>query len=258
MTVFKLQIGLTDVEESENFVYDDIDTTLDRPTIKRVRYNILKQSDEIEKATLEWKLNVDLPAVQSTIKYWEHTIRRPHLSMIQITSESNRFLPTHSNFEINIDFVNLLPLSINPEDYTDEDFENTCYPHNRRFGDLELGYHAAYNVAGYSYEETSEYAIFNDTLEYYNPEARPVAIPYFFIDFFLSKPAIKASKLDSRTLKFINDHQEEFMNLGIDKDTFLKTYGRFTAGTLLTEPLEAYTNIKDYPRICRTSIVKED
>jgi hypothetical protein len=258
MTVFKLQLGLTNVEESDNFVYDEIDPDPNKPNLDRVRYNILKQSTEDEKAVLEWKLNIDLPAVQNAIEYWEHTIRRPHLAMVQISTQSNHLLSTHSNIDINLDFVNLIPLSILPKEYTQEDLQNTFYPRNRQFGDLELKHHSAYDVAGFAYEETSEYAIYNDTLDYYNPDATPVAVPNFNINFFLSRPSIKSNRLDFNAKKFLKEHEQDLIDLGIDKELFLQKYGRLKAGILLSDPLEAYNSIRDYPRICRTSIVKED
>jgi hypothetical protein len=258
MAIFKLQLGLTDVEESDNFVYDEIKEELHSPDLSRARYNILKQTDEDEKAVVEWKLNIDLPAVQHAIEYWEHTIRRPHLAMVQISSEKNHLLSTYFNIDVNLDFINLIPLSITPKSYTAEDLQNTFYPNNRRFGDLNLGYHMSYDIAGFMYEETSEYAIQNDTLEYYNPEAVPVAIPTFNVDFFLSRPSIKTNRMDFKTIKFLEKHKEEMETRGIDTELFLQKYGRLKAGTLLTESLEAYDNFTNYPRICRTSIVKEE
>lgn len=258
MSIIKLQLGLTDVLETENFVYDKIEPDLEKPNLERIRYNILKQSTNDEKAVLEWQLNVDLPAVQNAIETWEHIIRRPHLAMIQFMSEQSYMLPTYHDIEINLDFVNLIPLPTKYKLFTQKDFENLIFSHSRQFGELMFSTHALYHAAGYEHEETAEYAIYMDTLEYYNPDAIPVAIPQFKIDFFLTRPSIKSNRPDFRTIKFLEKHKEEIESLGIDKDRFLQTYGRLKAGTLLTDPLDAYNAIKQYPRVCRTSIVKTE
>jgi hypothetical protein len=258
MSVFKLQIGLTDIEKSDNFAYDNIDSLNDDSNIKRVRYNIIKQSDEDEKAVVEWELNTDLPAVQNAIKYWEHTIRRPHLSMIQIVSQPALMLPTHFNFEIYIDFINLIPMTITPDFFVNEDYENLRSPTSTKFGDLEMSMNAAYENAGHDFIESSEYAVSHNTLDFYNPDAKLAVAPRFKSDFLLSPYTSRENKIDLRVKTFLDTHSKELMDLKVTEEHFLRNYGRLKVGTLITDPMTAYDSLVKYSRICRTSIVKED
>lgn len=251
--MIKLQIGFTDVANLDNLVFDE---SLDDDNNESTRYNIFKQSTD-ELATIEWKLNIEIPAVKRLIETWEYIIRVPHLAMIQKKQTTNKLLPTHADIDYFIEFINLLPLKNDFYFLSEEDFEYLQSP-NRNFGDLLIMSPVGYEVAGFNYEESSEYAVTEKTLDYYNPAALPVILPRFNVDFGLNPHQRKSKRYDISVLKFIDDNKQVFEQNNYSIERFKQTYGRLVVGTLINDPEDAYDIVNKYPYICRTSITKEE
>jgi hypothetical protein len=246
--MIKLQLGFTD-QDTENFIHED---NADEDSL---RYNIIKQSPELEKASVEWKFNIDVLAVQNIIEAWENIIRGPHLAMVHKNKRPAHLLPTHFSYTINLEFINLLPLKYQIKMLQEEDFDN--FTSSTIFGNLYLDVFSCYEEAGYDYAESAEYAIQNDTLEFYNIESEIAAIPRFTIDFSLNRHRLRKTNVDTRFARFMEKHDEEFKVRNIDKEHFKKKYGRLCIGELLTDPADVYNILSSYPYVCRTSFVKE-
>jgi hypothetical protein len=63
---------------------------------------------DIEKDSIKWKLNIDLPATLNIVAMWETIIRRPHLNMINIQKIPTELLQNYDSYVLNIDYINLI------------------------------------------------------------------------------------------------------------------------------------------------------
>ena len=258
-----LTVGLTDVTDGDYAVMGD------HQSEDSEHYNLYKQSPEIEKTSISWKLNMDVPAVVSIINQWEKDIRRPHLSMINIGNRPHPLNKDFSSFSVGINVVNLLP-----------DFTNTIKIFTLAelydslqcdvpWGALSIGLEEIYRfnainnlVVDLHYamdvDNTASIKEFNtnDNLEMptklwsnfaLEPRKRPKKLKSF-------------SELDDWLIRFYDDHESELLELGYTKDVMIQLCGndQIIVGTLTETPSVVYEKIKENPRICRTSLTKEE
>ena len=231
MTV-KLQVGLTELTDS-----------LVNGTIT---YNVAPGD---EKAQLEWDLHTDIPAVSSAVSSVKAIYELPHVNIIDYT--------TDSDFEtlFMLEVAGLFPEFGEETLYTDADYESLVAP-RKTYGGLYLNPRVAYAVNGSDFNRSSEYAVFNNTLETYSVDAVPAVTNSFVFNFLDSAKGLAQVRIDDRVETFITDNQAEMNEREIDVTTFLKTYGRILAGTLVNDPDEARDVIQKYPCICRVEIIE--
>jgi hypothetical protein len=253
--MLKFVVGLTDVADYEGFIYNESTTNND----PGVYYNIRKASVEIEKATLEWKINTDIDAAKNSVMLWEKIIRIPHLCMIGFHTHPYKFYPEFNEYNFSISFVNLLPVNLDfIKKFTNSDY-NKCNG-EPDFGDLCINMFE--NINGLVAHDANIIGAFsaNDISVLPDASVKGDVLPRYFANFPLrgnSKPQRWINQ--ANFAKFIDDNKEIIVSKGYDiSSPRIENYGPITVGKLLTEPTEAYESLSKYPRICRTSFVQTE
>lgn len=253
MSKMNFVIGLTDVEDYDGFIYDvlPVDSNIDRAS-----YNIQRADTSIEKDYIAWDLDLTLDATKNIIKLWEHIIRRPHLTMVHLSAIKNNMAPTYSNYNVNVNFMNLIPVIPSyASTLTNNDYEKFTKVDN--FGDMYLDVFAIYHHENIKWQTTLEYAYIHksvDTLSRYEPLN---LLPGFVFDFelktsYFSKPVIGR---DLDFVEWVNENKDALAEKGYTLDDPHCNIGRLCIGKLVGDPWEEYQKLQKYSRICRTSIV---
>lgn len=254
MSKVNFVIGLTDVEDYSGFVYDIVPPVTDN--IKVINYNIKKADTSIEKDSMTWELDLTIDATKNVIKVWEHIIRRPHLTMINIQSSENFMVPTYNNYILNVNFMNLVPILA---DYmlplTNSDYEKITPSNN--FGDMYLDTYALYMASNIEWRTTLEYAFAHNTVDKISKHIPVNIVPGFSFNFELRRNPVLGN-MSSRTPEFIewlNENNDILIKKGYIIDEPYCNIGRLCVGKLLGDPWEEYQKLQKYSRVCRTSIV---
>lgn len=254
MPTLKLQVGLTDDVTNDSFVYEELP---DKPIDGRVGYNLQRQNTDIERATVDWTLRTDINAVLKSVDMWEETIHRPHLVWINYTSTPLQQAPQYNNISFDIEFQSLLPLDESKFYFFQEDDFKHFIPDSSNFGDLFFHSYVIYEHAGFEYEETADYALLQGDLTTLNEDAVPVAMPAVKCDFNLGRNESKL-RAKRRAEQFKKESRQRIIDMGFNPDNYKLAYGKAPWATLNGDKWEAYEKFVQYPRICRTSIIKED
>lgn len=255
MTEFYFSVGLTDVVDYEGFIYDvhpDVSDGL-------ASYNIQRASTSIEKDSLKWKLNTDLPATRHAVTIWENIIRRPHLNMISIHAENAGFMQDYKSYNLSIGYVNLIPVNpaliseFQPDDYAalTEDLE---------FGGLYLSELHTYVSRGIEWEHSLAKAYSeNDLTNLQTNDTNPIVLPMFQANFQLRQYSFRpTSGLSARFNKWAEDNKEVLTAKGYPPGSTACKVGSIPLGKLIGDPWEEYQKLQLYPRVCRTSITKTE
>jgi hypothetical protein len=254
MTKINFVVGLTDVEDYDGFVYDIVTPVTDN--IKLVNYNIKKADTSIEKDSIIWEMDLTIDATKNVIKVWEHIIRRPHLTMVNIQSIESVMGPTYDNYILNINFMNLVPiLSDYMSNLTDADYEKITPSTN--FGDMYLDTYALYMESNIEWRTTLEYAFAHNTLDKISKYVPVNVVPGFSFNFELKRNPVSSS-ISSRSSDFtewLNKNKDILTKNGYVIDEPYCNVGRLCVGKLIGDPWEAYQKLQKYSRICRTSMV---
>jgi hypothetical protein len=218
-------------------------------------YNIRQASTDIEKASIKWKLNTDIPATLNVIAVWEAIIRRPHLNMIGIQSENPTFMPDYKSYNLSIDYVNLIPIN---SDLISE-FQSADYDaltDDLEFGDLFLSEFDRYLGIEWQHSLSHAYRT-NDITNLQTNSTTPIALPRFHSDFQLRQYSFRPeSGSSARFNKWAEDNREELTAKGYTPGTATCKVGSLVIGKLIGDPWEEYQKLQNYSRICRTSIIK--
>lgn len=255
MTEFHFAIGLTDVVDYDGFVYDS------DPAIPSyvTSYNIQRASTDIEKASIQWKLNTDIPATLNVIAIWETIIRRPHLNMISIHAENPTFMKDHKSYNLSINYVNLIP--INPaliSEFHSADYN--ALTEDLAFGDLCLNEFHTYLMRGIEWQHSLPKAYEdNDLTHLQTNDIAPIILPRFQANFQLRQYSFRPEHGSSaRFTKWAEDNREELTAKGYTPGSTTCKVGSLVLGKLVGDPWEEYQKLETYPRICRTSIIKTE
>lgn len=253
--MLKFVVGLTDVVDYDGFIYNE--STGEDDT--SVYYNIRKASVEIEKATLEWKIDTNIEALKNSVILWEKIIRIPHLCMISVNKRPFKFYPEYNEYYFSISFVNLLPISNDfIKTFTDNDY--LLCKSEPEFGDLCI--HMFENIDHPTPHDANIVGAFSrnniDILP--NANTRGATLPKYSVNFTLnsnSRPSRWIDRLEFA--KFVEDNKAIIEEKGYDiNSNRIENYGPITVGKLLNDPTEAYELLAKYPRICRTSFVQTE
>jgi hypothetical protein len=254
MTKLIFQIGLTDVEDSDAFVYNE-GTTISE---NNAEYNLYRQTTDIEKDMIEFEIQTQIPAVLKAIDAWEDTIKAPHLTMIGYHKDPSYLHPDYKNTIIDIQFMSLLPY---PDDYfsllTDEDYKHFEIQ-DGNFGTIWFNMNMIYEQANVDYETTFNWCYSHDEMENYDKDhGRPVAAPFLRLEFLMAQQRSKIAH--ERNLKqFLKDFEQQMEELQIDTSSPAMAIGELPFAKLIGNSREAYMKTQQYSRVCRTSIKKID
>jgi hypothetical protein len=254
MTKINFVIGLTDVEDYDGFVYGNEESQ--NPDVNRISYNIKKASTDIEKTSLTWALDTTLDFTKNMIKVWEHIIRRPHLNMIGITTTKNVLAPEYDHYDLNVSFINLIPMLL---DYkillTADDFKNVF--ETNEFGDMILELNHINSKSNIEHQTTLQHAFQYDTTDLLKEHRYPYVIPIFNFDFNIThRPIDSTTRTHSyHFLKWANTNKDALAEKGYTLDDPHCNIGRLCIGKLVGDPWEEYQKLQKYSRICRTSMV---
>lgn len=249
MTELNFTIGLTDQIDYEGFVYSNDDSLTSKV------YNIQRPTMDIEKDSIKWKLNIDLPATLNIVAMWETIIRRPHLNMINIQKIPTELLQNYDSYVLNIDYINLIPINpaltqtLCPQDYNalTEDLD---------FGDLYLNEFNLYPGTDWSCSLSSAYYS-DDISKLQIRETSPVISTKFSANFHLRNYSVAPQSGNTpRFLKWVEDNKEQLIANGYIPGTNSCKIGRLVIGKLIGDPWVEYQKLQTYPAICRTSITK--
>ena len=239
-------IGLTDVDNLENFKYFDGSNR----TVENFSYNLYTQSTVDEKASISWTLN-DLPAVNNAIASYKSIKTKPHFTIINYATKENLLIPSLKDITCLIEVSGLLPSSNIFEDYTEEDIENTVTGYIP-FGSLILDIMSSYHWAGIDNEETLEYAFENNNLDNLASYVPKKAAPGFNINFNYN-PVLgmtTSKKMNVESKQWIELNKDKLIELGYEQ----AKWGTIIAGNLVGDPMEAYEKVNKYSKICRITI----
>lgn len=252
MTKLYFTVGLTDNIDYDGFVHtpEDDDTSADY-----VNYNIQRASTDIEKESISWKLNTNIPVTLNVIAMWEAIIRRPHLNMISIVTNPSELLQNYNSYTLNVEYINLLPINselvreLQPEDYDvmTEEIE---------FGDLYLNEFSMYQDI--AWENSLSWAYRNNDLSKLKIRKRgPWAMPKLCAHFLLREYRFgTTNELASRFADWAEFNKEELIDKGYIPGSDSCRIGSPKIGELVGDPWEEYQKLQTYPAICRTSITK--
>jgi hypothetical protein len=251
--MLKFVVGLTDVVDYEGFIYNDSNNVGD----PGIYYNIRKASTEIEKASLEWKIDTSIDAAKNSIMLWEKTIRIPHLCMIGIHAHEYKYYPEFKQYDLSVSFINLLPIaSTLIQTFTDDDYAN-CNG-DPDFGDLCI--YMSEHISGVDIHNSDIVSAFNegDISKLTDASNRGSVLPKYSANFPLrgnSKPQSWIKRPDFA--KFVKDNKDVIESKGYDiNSSRITNYGPIVIGKLMTAPTDAYDYLNKYPRICRTSFIQ--
>lgn len=255
MTELHFAIGLTDVVDYDGFVYDRYPELPSNLT----SYNIQQASTDIEKASIQWKLNTDIPATLNVIKVWETVIRRPHLNMISIHAENQPFMKDYKSYNLSIDYINLIP--INPaliSEFHSADYN--ALTEDLEFGDLCLNEFHTYLMRGIEWEESLSKAYQdNDLTHLKTNDIAPIILPRFQANFQLRQHSFRpVAGSSAGFIKWAEDNREELTAKGYTPGSTTCKVGSIVLGKLIGDPWEEYQKLQAYPMVCRTSITKTE
>jgi hypothetical protein len=252
MTKINFVVGLTDVEDYDGFVYDNLPN---EAQLDKIRYNIQRADTSIEKDTISWSLDLALDATKNIITVWEHIIRRPHLSLIDIYSSPNPLLTEYKNYDLTINFLNLIPvLSDYKISLTDNDY--TKFTQFDNFGDMYVDLSMLYDSIGVNWKNTLQYAYESRTLDDLEEHVSINVVPRFAFSFTLKQRPF--FNKETRSIDFSNwlvDNKEELAKKGYTANDPYCNIGRLCIGKLIGDPWDEYQKLQKYNRICRTSMV---
>jgi hypothetical protein len=252
--MLKFVVGLTDMVDYDGFIYDDQENNTDS-----VNYNIRKPATDVEQATIEWRINVELDAIKNVIPVWEKVIRAPHLCMIRINSNPVRYYPEFKEYILFVSYINLIPMASDLiKQFSDNDYDQ-CNG-EVQFGDLCIQMHENMMYDDLHKSNIDDAYFQKDISILANADVRGSVVPKFFAQFLLRGDARPHSWLkDQDFINFITAHQDAIKEKGYNINSKrITNYGSIAVGKLLTDPNEAYENLTNYPRICRTSFVQTE
>lgn len=244
-------VGLTDNVDYDGFVHQ----SAERTPAGHVTYNIQRASTDIEKDSIRWKLNINIPATLNIIAMWEAIIRRPHLNMINIQKIPTELLKDYNSYVLNIDYINLIPINpafaqeLQPMDYDamTEDLE---------FGDLYLNEFSMYPHTDWSRSLSSAYHT-SDLSKLQAREDAPTVATKFSANFQLrnysTTPRLGPSSIFT---SWAENNREELTAKGYIPGSTTCRIGSLCIGKLVGDPWDEYQKLQTYPAICRTSITK--
>jgi hypothetical protein len=249
-----LELGLTDVVDDPSMTYSD--DCCESEDITICNYNLRSQGAGLEKTKVRYVVKTQIPAVMRAIDKWEDCIRRPHLKYIQYTLQPFKLMPEYPVMTCDMKFVSFVPLSGDWVEYTEEDFKHFT-PDNGEFGWIYMHPNDAYVYAGVPYEETYDNAVMKNDLTRLNPDALPVSVPSFRLQFNLKGQESKFHEM-TRLKEFKHDNEKKLRDAGLDPSNWRLTYGKLPFAQLADDAWEAYEKFRNYPRICRFSLIKEE
>jgi hypothetical protein len=260
----KLVIGLTDVENEfflpnvrlQNYIFDNTDI------IKTDTYTLFGNLSSIEKASIEWILNTDLPAVNNMLSSLDIIKSKLHITGIK-TTHFTPPLPDLKNLIIYIEVANLIPNdSLVLQNYTMTDYEN-IYTGPQQFGSLELDSSASYTYNGTDSLETIYHAMEINSLTLLGdgPKER-VVYPAFSISFYLDS-TIKPinvppnTSMSAEQVNWMNMHKAELESKGYYINDVKNKIGGLQIGSLVGSVEDAFSKIQQYTKVCRFEIIEE-
>ena len=251
MTKINFVVGLTDIVDYSGFVYDQHPTVND---IERISYNIQRADTNIEKDSITWSLNLNLDATKSVIKVWEHTIRRPHLAIIDIQSKPTPNLIDRKDYNLGVNFINSVPsLSDYMIPLTNDDYANFTQLDN--FGDMYLNTLSLSDSAGLPYPQTLQHAYDYKTLDNLGDYVKLNVVPCFSFDFSLRHRPLTNPAQNKEFIEWLTENKDALIKKGYPIGDASCNVGKLCIGKLVGDPWEEYQKLQNYSRICRTSMV---
>jgi hypothetical protein len=262
----KFVIGLTDVNDNgfapNQRLYDSVDPYLWtdwNPTWDA--YSLSDNIDlSIEKSTIEWQLDVTLPAVVNLINVYK-AVRSKRLHTLSVLyskgiSPETGFL----NADIFIELSTLVPFrDINFPLYTDVDYDNLSTDKFAVYGSLELDSMCSYEHNGIGQHNTLSYAKNENTFDLLpNGPAERVVYPAFRINFITSsttRTTTKSMSIDQKIWMLNNKDVLESKGYYVsDNKTKI---GGLVIGDLIGNYEDAFVKIQTYNKVCRIDIIED-
>ena len=264
MTTYKLILGLTDVRDEESFIFDEnhIENHIENQReVRDIRYNLFKQTPEIEKETLEWTFLTERPLVANLLKLWETVIRKPHLKMVNHHIFPHHYAPDENFNNLNVSFINLLPAD-NWVNFEEEDYDYVEQKSMPSFGAIYIDHgHLLIGDTGESINEVQitnlQYARNHDILEYLEPYVDRSATPC--LDFNLGPYYSKTEnfRIPDDMILWFKENKDELAALGYTVDNPRNKVGTYTIASMDTPAEKAHEIINKYNYVCRFSIVED-
>ena len=257
-------VGLTDETEGDFAVMSP------QQFDNRTDYNLYKQAPELEKASISWRLNMDIPEVVNIVKQWETDIRRPHLSMIHVATNPHPLNKDFASISFGVTVEKLLPdITTTTQTFTIKDLSENLQ-HKVPWGAISINleeifrHNAVHNLSFDIHRARRQNS--TEFVKKFNADDK-LELPTMFCSNFILQPH-KSPKIveefyelnNDWLVRFYNEHESELLELGYTKDVMIQLFGNnvLILGTLIENVNTVYNKIKDYPMICRTSLTIEE
>lgn len=261
----KLVIGLTD--QLDDSVHSKIrnqfivaspfgDVRLPIENMSRDAYNLLLSPDTAERATLEWELNTNLPAVVAVLDMIDAIKTRPHYA--KVVMDTYKIVDSYNDIFTMIDLVNVIPNRALPEVFYTEEDNNAVITTPQEFGTLELDSLLGYEYQGIQENETMTYAFNHRDLSMLRPGPinRMVATRFVF-SFFTGNSTPPLTRMNIEQEMWMKENQAELEALGYTISDPTAKVGALPIGRLLGDPQEQYDKIQQFNKVCRIDIVRD-
>jgi hypothetical protein len=259
----KFIIGLTDVTENESFFpTPHVEETYYGPPNQTEKYVYILQNNNIsiEKASIEWQLDMSLPAVVALLDICD-AVKSQVLNVTQIYAHKflQEVLPSLYDTDFIIELKTLIPnpAVVFPE-YTNTDYENVSTNPTPIYCSLELDGAASALTANITEYETINSAMFNDDLSFLiqGPQTRYV-YPTFRVNFRHNTETTKRYVMDVRQQQWMDSNKDALESKGYFKSDIKNKIGALTIGELIGNHADAFAKAQQYNRICRVEIVRD-
>ena len=261
----KLVIGLTD--QLSDSIYSKVynhfivaspfgDVNLMTKDMKREAYNLLLSTDTVERATLEWELNTNLPAVVAVLDMIDAIKTRPHFA--KVVMDTRKVIDSYNDMFTMIEFLNVIPNRALPKVFYTEEDNNAVITTEQEFGTLELDSMLGYEYQGIQEHETMTYAFNHRDLSMLRPgPVNRMVTARFVFSFFTGNSAPPTTRMSIEQETWMKENQAELEELGYTIDDPTAKVGALPVGRLLGDPQEQYDKMQQFNKVCRIDIVRD-
>jgi hypothetical protein len=254
-------IGLTDVTANESFFHTPhVEDTYSGEQTEKYVYILQNNNTSIERASIEWQLDMSLPAVVALLDIYD-AVKSQVLNVTQINAHKylQEVLPSLYDTDFYIELKTLIPnpTLVFPE-YTVTDYENVSTNAEPIYCSLELGGVSSALTENITQYETLNYAMFNNDFSYLiqGPMARYV-YPNFAVNFRHNTETVKNKTMSIRQQQWMDSNKDFLEAKGYFKSDIRNKIGALTIGELIGTHADAFAKAQQYNRICRVEIVRD-